>query len=71
MGGIDVDINGRTSAEALYAIGETACTGVHGKNRLASNSLLEAVVFAKRAANDIGKRLRENCESQRSGNEKL
>jgi L-aspartate oxidase len=63
MGGIDVDINGRTSAEALYAIGETACTGVHGKNRLASNSLLEAVVFAKRAAKDIGKRLKENCES--------
>lgn len=50
MGGIDVDKNSKTSMERLYAVGETACNGVHGKNRLASNSLLESLVFAKRAA---------------------
>ena len=50
MGGIDVDGHSKTSAERLYAVGETACNGVHGKNRLASNSLLESLVFAKRAA---------------------
>lgn len=50
MGGIDVDRNSRTSMERLYAVGETACNGVHGRNRLASNSLLESLVFAKRAA---------------------
>lgn len=44
---------GRTSMERLYAAGETACNGVHGKNRLASNSLLESLVFAGRAAEDI------------------
>ena len=53
MGGIDVDKNSKTSMERLYAVGETACNGVHGKNRLASNSLLESLVFAKRAAFDI------------------
>ena len=46
MGGIEVDGNGRTSMERLYAAGETACNGVHGRNRLASNSLLECVVCA-------------------------
>lgn len=50
MGGIKVDHDGKTSMEQLYAVGETACTGVHGKNRLASNSLLESLVFAKRVA---------------------
>lgn len=50
MGGIKVDYHSKTSMEQLYAIGETACNGVHGKNRLASNSLLESLVFAKRAA---------------------
>lgn len=50
MGGIKVDLQSKTSMEQLYAIGETACNGVHGKNRLASNSLLESMVFAKRAA---------------------
>ena len=50
MGGIDVDRYSKTSMERLYAVGETACNGVHGKNRLASNSLLESLVFAKRAA---------------------
>ncbi len=50
MGGIKVDMECRTSMKHLYAVGEAACTGVHGKNRLASNSLLEGVVFSKRAA---------------------
>ena len=50
MGGIDVDSVSKTSMDRLYAIGETACNGVHGRNRLASNSLLESLVFAKRAA---------------------
>lgn len=53
MGGIKTDTSGRTSMENLYAIGETACNGVHGANRLASNSLLESLVFAKRAAHVI------------------
>lgn len=55
MGGIDVDHFSKTSMERLYAVGETACNGVHGKNRLASNSLLESLVFAKRAAEDMVK----------------
>lgn len=50
MGGVKVDLYSKTSMEQLYAIGETACNGVHGRNRLASNSLLESLVFAKRAA---------------------
>ena len=53
MGGIDVNKNSKTSMDRLYAVGETACNGVHGKNRLASNSLLESLVFAKRAAKEI------------------
>ena len=55
MGGIDVDQYSKTSMKRLYATGETACNGVHGKNRLASNSLLESLVFAKRAAKHIAK----------------
>ena len=50
MGGIKVDKDGRTNMKRLYAAGETACNGVHGKNRLASNSLLESLVWAERAA---------------------
>ena len=50
MGGVWVDKDGRTSMPELYAAGETACNGVHGKNRLASNSLLEALVWGRRAA---------------------
>lgn len=53
MGGIRVDHQSRTSMNRLYAVGETACNGVHGRNRLASNSLLESLVFAKRAADEI------------------
>ncbi len=53
MGGIKVDMNSASSMQRLYAIGETSCNGVHGANRLASNSLLESLVFAKRAAQNI------------------
>lgn len=51
MGGIQVDSDSKTSMDRLYAVGETSCNGVHGRNRLASNSLLESLVFAERAAN--------------------
>ena len=54
MGGIHVDSDSRTTMEHLYAVGETSCNGVHGANRLASNSLLESLVFARRAAEKIG-----------------
>ena len=55
MGGIKVNMSSHTSMKQLYAIGETACNGVHGRNRLASNSLLESLVFAKRAAKEMTK----------------
>lgn len=52
-GGIIVDTRGRTDRDGLYAIGETSCTGLHGANRMASNSLLECIVYAESAASDI------------------
>jgi L-aspartate oxidase len=52
-GGIKTDLNGRTNLKNLYAFGETTCTGVHGANRLASNSLLEAVVFSNQVVKDV------------------
>jgi L-aspartate oxidase len=55
MGGIQVDVDGRTSLPGLWACGEVAATGVHGANRLASNSLLEALVFGARVAEDLSR----------------
>jgi L-aspartate oxidase len=57
MGGIDVDLNSKTTMGNLYAVGEVTCTGVHGANRLASNSLLEGLVFSRRAATAISKEI--------------
>lgn len=58
MGGVATDLDGRTTLAGLYAAGEVACTGVHGANRLASNSLLEGLVFGARAAAVMGERPR-------------
>lgn len=58
MGGIDVDLYGQTSMNNLYAFGEVSCTGVHGANRLASNSLLEGLVFSRRGAKKINKEIK-------------
>jgi len=55
MGGIEVDLEGKSNVNGIFAVGECACTGVHGMNRLASNSLLEAVVFARRSAQYINR----------------
>ncbi|MDG4822438.1 L-aspartate oxidase [Asanoa sp. WMMD1127] len=61
-GGVRTDLHGRTSIPGLYACGEVACTGVHGANRLASNSLLEGLVFARRIADHIATELPEQAE---------
>ncbi|MDR0915059.1 MAG: L-aspartate oxidase [Oscillospiraceae bacterium] len=67
MGGIKVDLDARTTVENLYAMGECSNTGVHGENRLASNSLLEALVFARRAAYDIASRIKNRAEKEEIG----
>jgi L-aspartate oxidase len=62
-GGVVTDLNARTDVDNLYAIGEVAFTGLHGANRMASNSLLECLVFAKAAAEDIMRKLDQRCMS--------
>jgi L-aspartate oxidase len=64
-GGVVTDPEGRSTLPELYAAGEVACTGVHGANRLASNSLLEAVVFSHRAAQSVLERLARRDEPSR------
>jgi L-aspartate oxidase len=66
MGGIEVNYESKTTMDDLYAVGETACNGVHGRNRLASNSLLESLVFAKRAALDMVASKKNICADKKA-----
>lgn len=70
-GGVRVDLNGRTSVKGLYACGETACSGVHGANRLASNSLLEGLVFSARIASDIAGNISEITEPVENNSQEI
>jgi L-aspartate oxidase len=71
MGGIETDLQARTSVEGLFAAGEAACTGVHGANRLASNSLLEGLVFGARAAEAMQQPLRPAALFAEAGDDRL
>lgn len=66
MGGIETDLHGRTSIKGLYAAGEAAYTGVHGANRLASNSMLECLVFGRRVAMDICATLKAQTQNSKT-----
>jgi L-aspartate oxidase len=70
MGGIRTDLHGATSVAGLYAAGECACTGVHGANRLASNSLLECLVFGRRAADAAARQIEKPALSRRLNTQK-
>src|SRR5438105_15175885 len=60
IGGVDADLMGRTSLSGLYAVGEAGCSGLHGANRLGSNSLLEGLAFGARAGTDAGHEAKAN-----------